>query len=103
MLSEIISIAIESTKERSIKENCLCSRGGIYWILNSRIILEINITVNKNNIETQSIINLMGILKVSNEIKGNSKEIKNEFIIMKIARKRMGRENISIRMLWKKI
>jgi len=67
---------IDKTKAKSSKENCLCSKGGIYSILNNKIILEINITVNRNIIDVQSIKNLMGIFKENKFIKGNSREMK---------------------------
>lgn len=75
MLSDIMRNDIDKTNDNSIKENCLCSRGGIYSILNIKIILEINITVNKNIIEVQSIKNLIGMKVEYIEIKGNSIEI----------------------------
>lgn len=58
MLSLIISKSIDETKQIKISENCLNSILGIYTILKIRIMLEINITVDINKVDIQSMSNL---------------------------------------------
>lgn len=76
ILSLIISISIDLTKQIKIKENCLNSVFGIYIILKIRIILEMNITIDINKIEIQSINRLIEKLVIFLVQIGISIEIK---------------------------
>lgn len=58
MLSLIINKIIDDTKQIKINENCLNSVLGIYKILKIKIILEMNITVDMNKAEIQSMDSL---------------------------------------------